>query len=146
MKLILGRGSPYARLAWVMVLEKNLERRVELEFIQTRITDNPLYSVHPSGRVPCLILDDGTVMEDSALVCAYLDSLDGAPCFAPPTGAALWPYWRREAMARSIWQKINLPNLRENILPSRPRADLVLTKGTQHRIEEASIEDFAVRI
>ena len=44
-----------------------------------------------------------------------------------------------EAMARSIWQKINLPNLRENILPSRPRADLVLTKGTQHRIEEVAL-------
>ena len=44
-----------------------------------------------------------------------------------------------EKMARGIWNKINLPNLRENILPTRPRADLVLTKGSQHRIETVAL-------
>ena len=44
-----------------------------------------------------------------------------------------------EAIARSIWLQINLPNLRENILPTRPRADLVLTKGSQHRIEAVAL-------
>ncbi|NBU13480.1 MAG: type I pantothenate kinase [Alphaproteobacteria bacterium] len=44
-----------------------------------------------------------------------------------------------EKMARGIWNQINLPNLRENILPTRPRADLVLTKGSQHRIETVAL-------
>lgn len=44
-----------------------------------------------------------------------------------------------EAIARSIWLQINLPNLQENILPTRPRADLVLTKGSQHRIEAVAL-------
>ena len=44
-----------------------------------------------------------------------------------------------EATARSIWARINLPNLRENILPTRPRADLILTKGASHRIEEVRL-------
>lgn len=44
-----------------------------------------------------------------------------------------------EKIARSIWNRINLPNLRENILPTRPRADLVLTKGSQHRIETVAL-------
>lgn len=44
-----------------------------------------------------------------------------------------------EKMARNIWNRINLPNLRENILPTRPRADLVLTKGSQHRIETVAL-------
>ncbi len=44
-----------------------------------------------------------------------------------------------EATARSIWHRINLTNLRENILPTRPRADLVLTKGSQHSIEEVAL-------
>jgi type I pantothenate kinase len=44
-----------------------------------------------------------------------------------------------EATARSIWARINLPNLRENILPTRPRADLVLTKGASHRIEGVAL-------
>jgi type I pantothenate kinase len=41
--------------------------------------------------------------------------------------------------ARSIWTRINLPNLRENILPTRPRADLILTKGASHRIEAVAL-------
>jgi type I pantothenate kinase len=39
-----------------------------------------------------------------------------------------------EANARSIWASINQPNLRENILPSRSRADLVLHKGPDHGV------------
>jgi type I pantothenate kinase len=37
-------------------------------------------------------------------------------------------------MASRIWETINLVNLRENILPTRPRADLVLRKGTDHKV------------
>jgi type I pantothenate kinase len=36
--------------------------------------------------------------------------------------------------ATRIWNTINLVNLRENILPTRPRADLVLRKGTDHKV------------
>jgi type I pantothenate kinase len=38
------------------------------------------------------------------------------------------------ATAARIWETINLVNLRENVLPTRPRADLVLRKGTDHFI------------
>ena len=41
--------------------------------------------------------------------------------------------------ARSIWTRINLVNLHENILPTRPRASLLLTKGASHRIEEVAL-------
>jgi type I pantothenate kinase len=44
-----------------------------------------------------------------------------------------------EATARDIWTKINLANLRENILPTMPRASLVLTKGPSHIIEEVEL-------
>ncbi|AWB83733.1 type I pantothenate kinase [Corynebacterium liangguodongii] len=37
--------------------------------------------------------------------------------------------------AREIWQSINLPNLVENILPTRVRASLVLRKGADHSVE-----------
>lgn len=36
--------------------------------------------------------------------------------------------------ARDIWRDINLVNLRENIIPTRERADLILEKGTNHRV------------
>jgi len=40
------------------------------------------------------------------------------------------------ATASSIWTRINLVNLHENILPTRPRADLILKKGESHQVEE----------
>jgi type I pantothenate kinase len=41
-----------------------------------------------------------------------------------------------EATARDIWQRINGRNLRENVLPTRSRADLILCKGPDHRVEQ----------
>jgi type I pantothenate kinase len=40
------------------------------------------------------------------------------------------------AIARDVWDRINLANLRENILPTRERARLVLEKGESHVIEK----------
>lgn len=42
---------------------------------------------------------------------------------------------KAEHVAREIWQSINLPNLVENILPTRVRASLVLHKGRDHQVE-----------
>ncbi|ARQ02840.1 type I pantothenate kinase [Pseudorhodoplanes sinuspersici] len=43
------------------------------------------------------------------------------------------------ATAKSIWNRINLLNLQENILPTRLRADLILTKNAQHLIDEVAL-------
>lgn len=43
------------------------------------------------------------------------------------------------ATAIDIWRRINLVNLRENILPTRPRASLRLIKGASHRIERVAL-------
>lgn len=43
------------------------------------------------------------------------------------------------AMATEVWTSINLPNLLENILPTRGRADLILTKGADHTITEVAL-------
>jgi len=37
------------------------------------------------------------------------------------------------------WDSINLPNLRDNILPTRGRADLILRKGSNHAVEEVRL-------
>ena len=42
-------------------------------------------------------------------------------------------------IAESLWNRINLPNLRENILPTRQRASLILTKGASHRIQTVAL-------
>ncbi|MBY5923569.1 type I pantothenate kinase [Ferrimonas balearica] len=38
--------------------------------------------------------------------------------------------------ASKIWEEINGPNLNQNILPTRERATLILSKGAEHRIEQ----------
>jgi type I pantothenate kinase len=43
------------------------------------------------------------------------------------------------AVAEDLWQNINLRNLQDNILPTRPRADLILRKGADHLIEEVAL-------
>ncbi|QLD12328.1 type I pantothenate kinase [Microbacterium oleivorans] len=39
------------------------------------------------------------------------------------------------AMARTFWNDINLPNLVENVLPTKHRATLILHKGASHAVE-----------
>jgi len=83
--------------------------------------------------------------DEDALLSWYVNrflALRGA-VFADPKS-----YWHRYAglsdqeavaTATSIWNRINLVNLRENILPTRPRADLILTKGESHEVEQVAL-------
>jgi type I pantothenate kinase len=43
------------------------------------------------------------------------------------------------ATALSLWHSINLVNLRDNILPTRQRADLILRKGVDHAVEKVAL-------
>jgi type I pantothenate kinase len=43
------------------------------------------------------------------------------------------------ATATAIWTKINLVNLHDNILPTRQRADLILTKQDNHMVQEVAL-------
>src|SRR5215467_970419 len=102
MKLYVTFTSPYARLARILVLEKALEDRVEVIAAKTRTAGSPYYQINPSGRVPYLVDDDGAGMEDSQIICAYLDGLDGKPRFHSASRAPDWAYLRLEFAARSM--------------------------------------------
>ncbi|MCW5710890.1 type I pantothenate kinase [Shinella sp.] len=43
------------------------------------------------------------------------------------------------SIAENLWRNINLKNLHQNILPTRPRADLILQKGRNHLIETVAL-------
>jgi type I pantothenate kinase len=43
------------------------------------------------------------------------------------------------AFARNVWRTINLPNLRENIVPTRERASVILSKRTDHTLGEVRL-------
>lgn len=102
LKLYVTLTSPYARFARIIVREKRLQDRVAEIVAQTRMPGSPYYAVNPSGRVPSLVLPDGRVMEDSRLICDYLDALDGAPALARPGGPDRWLFAMAEARARSL--------------------------------------------
>ena len=102
MKLYITPGSPYARIARIMVLEKQLENRVEIIPAQTRAEDSPYYRINPSGRVPYLVRDDGVGLEESAVISRYMDHLEGKPEFDLPTGAPGWEALRLGALASSL--------------------------------------------
>jgi len=122
MKLYITPGSPYARMARIVVIEKALEGRVEIIAAQTRRVDSPYYAINPSGRVPYLVRDDGVGMEESALVCDYLDGLDGKPVFDP--GDSLEAR-RLEALARSLIDGLSVWN-REISRPEDERSPMVI--------------------
>ena len=125
MKLYITPGSPYARMARIVILEKGLERRVEIIAAQTRLADSPYYAINPSGRVPYLIRDDGVGLEESAVICRYLDHVDGKPAFDLPTGDQAWEACRLEALARSMMDGLAVWG-RELSRPRQERSPTVL--------------------
>ncbi|HSY50009.1 MAG TPA: type I pantothenate kinase [Thermoanaerobaculia bacterium] len=52
---------------------------------------------------------------------------------------SIMPEEEAMAMATSVWEQINLANLRENILPTRERARLILGKGASHVVESVML-------
>jgi glutathione S-transferase len=128
MKLYVTPGSPYARMARIVVLEKGLSQRVETLVAKTRTADSPYYRINPSGRVPYLVRD-GVGMEESALICDYLDRIDGTPTLALP---GEWEPRRLEALARSLLDGLSVWG-REILRPESERSPGVI----EHEKERA---------
>jgi glutathione S-transferase len=133
MKLYVTPGSPYARMARIIVLEKGLEKRVEILTAQTRIANSPYYRINPSGRVPYLVREDGVGLEESALIWDYLDALDGKPALGMPTGTQVWEARRLEGLARSLLDGVAVWG-RELVRPENERSPTVILHET-HRSE-----------
>jgi glutathione S-transferase len=125
MKLYVTYGSPYARLARIIVIEKALEDRVEIIEAKTRTPGSPYYQINPSGRVPYLVDDTGVGMEDSQLICSYLDRLDCKPRFHGASHASDWAYLRLEFAARSMCDGIAVWG-REIVRPENERSPTTL--------------------
>jgi glutathione S-transferase len=125
MQLYVTYGSPYARIARIIVIEKALEDRVEIIEAKTRTPGSPYYQINPSGRVPYLIDESGVGMEDSQLICAFLDGLDGRPRFHNASHASDWAYLRLEFAARSMCEGIAVWG-REMARPENERSPTTL--------------------
>jgi glutathione S-transferase len=106
MKLYITPTSPYGRIVRIVIHEKGLASAVEIIEARTRKPGSAYYTTLPSGRVPYLERGDGLSpgpgIEDSALICRYLDHLDGKPRLHVAPETSNWDYGRLDATARSM--------------------------------------------
>jgi glutathione S-transferase len=138
MKLYITPGSPYARMARVVVLEKGLQSRVEVIPAKTRVADSPYYRINPSGRVPYLVCEDGVGFEESALICAYLDHLDDEPALHVPGEDRAWERRRLEALARSLLDGLSVWG-REMMRPKDERSLRVIEHESNRAARMADV-------
>jgi glutathione S-transferase len=101
MKLLGSETSPYTRKVRLVLLEK----RIPFEWIVAPPRDpgSPVPQANPLGRIPTLLLDDGTAVFDSPVICEYLDALTDSPVLIPRGDATARMRVRRwEALADGI--------------------------------------------
>ena len=100
MKLLGSNTSPYTRKVRLVLLEKGLPCEYLVD--PPRAPGSQVPKVNPLGRIPSLLLDDGTVLFDSPVICEYLDGLDPSPALLPREPAARLRVKRWEALADGL--------------------------------------------
>lgn len=88
MRLFYSSGSPYARAVRVALREAGLLARVSEVETTLRDPAAAVLAFSPAGRVPALVLADGTVLTETALILPYLDTLGGGYRLLPPAALA----------------------------------------------------------
>ena len=96
MKLLGGTISPYTRKVRIVLAEKKID--CEFEIADVNPPENPVNALNPLGKVPTLLMDDGTALFDSRVIVEFLDS-------ASPI-ARLIPENNRERVAVRRWEAL----------------------------------------
>jgi glutathione S-transferase len=96
MKLLGSVPSPYTRKVRVVLAEKKID--CDFEVVDVIPPENPVNSLNPLGKVPTLVLDDGTTLFDSRVIVEFLDG-------ASPL-ARLIPDDNRERVAVRRWEAL----------------------------------------
>src|SRR3954465_1180758 len=120
MQLFYSPNSPYARKARIISRELGLVPRVE-EVAVSLPADAKLRVINPLGKIPALLLDDGSVIYDSPVICEYLDDF-GQGKFFPRAGLF------REAQGR--WRALTLQALGDGL------ADAVVRRNQEMRLPD----------
>jgi len=96
MKLLGSLASPYTRKVRVVLAEKKIE--CEFEKVDVNPPDNSVNAHNPLGKVPTLMLDDGTALFDSRVIVEFLDGVSPL--------ARLIPDDNRERVAVRRWEAL----------------------------------------
>ncbi len=104
MKLYYTPTSPFTRKVLLVAHERGLESRIETVFLRPSPTraDPVLSKENPLSKIPVLVLDDGTSLFDSPVICEYLDGLHDRTRLIPQMGDARWETLRTQALADGI--------------------------------------------
>ncbi len=94
-------ASPFGRKVKIVIAELGLGERVEIVLADTNDPAEPLRRQNPLGKIPTLVLEDGSTLFDSRVIAEYLDHLaGGAKLF--PAGEARFAQLRLQALADGL--------------------------------------------
>ena len=109
--------------------------------------NDALRSSNPVGKIPALILDDGSALYDSPVICEYLDAVAGGNRIFPAAGAARWTALRRQALADGIMDAAVLARYEEAVRPKELRwqdwvdGQLLKVRTALDALEREDLED-----
>ncbi|MCB1506192.1 MAG: glutathione S-transferase N-terminal domain-containing protein [Hyphomicrobiaceae bacterium] len=105
MKLFTSPTTPFGRKVLLAAAIKRVDDQIETVNADTNPPGNAeLMKFNPLGKIPVLVLDDGTPLFDSAVICQYIDTLGepDAPRLIPEHGPDRWATLRLAALADGI--------------------------------------------
>ena len=100
MKLLSSPASPYTRKVRIVLAEKKIE--CELETVDVNPAENPVNSHNPLGKIPTLLLDDGSALYDSRVIVEFLDSVSPISRLIPEATRDRVAVRRWEALADGV--------------------------------------------
>src|SRR5690348_4294958 len=100
MKLLGSLPSPFTRKVRIVLAEKKIE--CELELVDVQPVDNPVNAHNPLGKIPTLLLDDGTALYDSAVIAEFLDAVSPISRLIPEETRPRVAVRRWEALADGV--------------------------------------------
>jgi glutathione S-transferase len=120
MKLHWSPRSPFVRKVMIVVHERGLAERVTCvrTVAATAKPHAELMQDNPLSKIPTLVLDDGTVIYDSPVICEYLDALGEGPRLFPAEPAARLTASRRQALGDGFLEMMVL--LRDERMRAHP--------------------------
>jgi glutathione S-transferase len=71
MKLLASLASPYTRKVRVVLAEKKID--FDMELVDVAPAENPVNAHNALGKIPTLVLEDGTALYDSRVIVEFLD-------------------------------------------------------------------------
>ncbi|WP_312134639.1 glutathione S-transferase N-terminal domain-containing protein [Brevundimonas sp.] len=87
MKLYITTPSPFARKVRIVAREKGMSDRIEEIVVDPYANAPELLDTNPVVQVPTLIAEDGQPLNDSPVICDYLDRLGGGDRLLPQDDA-----------------------------------------------------------